>query len=753
MSIFNLKIWVHYYVSLLKRLGAFRFSLLLALAIICSDAVLQILLAHYFNASLDIADICRSFILGFLITPWAVYFLTVVVGDLEDARQRLDNTVARLQEMGAKEHQKNHELKSEIIERKKSQALLKEQTILLNSFLNTSTDLFFHRDLKGVFVSCNKAMKLATGRTEAQLIGLTAFDIYPEEYARVVVSRDQKALETEQEQIHEHWLHYPNGQQAFFEVRVLPLYNAQHVCVGVIGFGRDITDRKRHQESLEKASRDKTTFISTISHELRTPLNGIVGLSRMLLDEKLTAEQIKHLKTIHMSAITLGNIFNDIVDLDKLDRRRLSLASNHIDMFDFMSDLESLAFIQTEQKGLTLLFKQDGSVPRYFYADETRLCQVLWNFITNAVKFTEQGKVTIRCSCERKNCQQAELIFEVEDSGVGIPAEQLGKIFAMYYQVKGNNDTTGTGIGLAVSQQIVDAMGGTITVSSELGKGSLFTLCLPIKWPNVSVPKYLKKAKLPSLSILLVEDVELNVVVAKALLTKLGHQVDVAGNGKQALQKVAENQYQLILMDIKLPDMDGYQITALLREKHKDLPPIVALTANIFSNKDYFITKGMDSGLGKPLTVSSFNGMMEQFFTTQPPPLVEIKLTNVSEIDNQDSALNVYFDTAMLLELLEFLPISVMLENIALFQKVMPDYMQILDSNMVAKDQKRIVSEAHKIKGAAGSVGLKRIQQLAQKIQSPELPAWWDNIDDWVELMRSHYENDIVELKKWIVKQ
>lgn len=749
MGIFILKTWVHYYVALLRRLGAFRFSLLLALAIILGDTTLQMGLAVYFNEPLDISDVSRSFILSLVITPWAVYFLTVVVGDLEEARQRLGSTVSRLREMLAKDQLKTIELELEIVERQKSQKLLEERTILLHSFLETSPDFFFHRDLNGVFVSCNKAMESVTGRKESEIVGLTPFDIFSEEYATEAVNRDKKAQETGEQQIHEHWFHYPNGSKAYFEVRALPLYDLKHQCMGIIGFGRDITDRKKHQEYLEKASRDKTTFISTISHELRTPLNGIVGLSRMLLDEQLTVEQRKHLKTIHMSAITLGNIFNDIVDLDKLDRRRLNLVSNKIDMVDFISDLESLAFIQAEQKGLTLHFEQQGALPNFIEADDTRLRQVLWNLVTNAVKFTEQGIVVIRCFCEQQFTQNARLCFEVQDSGIGIPEDQFDKIFAMYYQVKGNRHATGSGIGLAVSKQIVDAMKGHIKVTSEIGKGSTFKLCLPIKYPELNNEQQQIVAPLPVLSILLVEDIALNVVVAKALLEKLGHHIDVAENGMQALEKVSKNQYQLILMDIQLPDMDGYQTTAMLREKHQNLPPIVALTANLFSEKEHFINKGMDDALGKPLKASSFNRMITNLFAEEMQ--VEEKAALPPEPEKElDTPL---FDKTMLLELMEFLPTSVMLDNIGLFAKMMPDYLQILDSNMVAKEQKGIVSEAHKIKGAAGSVGLKRIQELAQKVQSPDLPAWWDNIDDWVELIKSNYENDIAELKKWVVKQ
>lgn len=747
MHIFNLKTWVHYYVSLLKRLGAFRFSLILAFAIICSDSFLQILLAHYFHETLDIVDLSRSFILGVLITPWAVYFLTVIVGDLENTRQRLGNSVARLQVMSVKDKHKTEALQSEIIEHQKSQIQLEETAILLRSFIDTAPDLFFHRDLKGSFVSCNKEMELLTGKTEAQLIGLTPFDIYPEAYAQEVVNRDKLVQETLQEQIHGHWLHYPNGRKAYFEVRVVPLFNRQQQCVGILGFGRDITERKKNQESLEKASRDKTTFISTISHELRTPLNGIVGLSRMLLDERLSPEQVKYLKTIHMSAITLGNIFNDIVDLDKLDRRRLNLVNNQIDMLDFISDLKSLAFIQTEQKSLQLKFSQEDQLPHYIEADDTRLRQVLWNLVSNAVKFTDEGGVSIHCYSEALGKQKRKLYFEVSDSGIGIPADQFDKIFAMYYQVKGDRNAVGTGIGLAVSSQIIKSMGGEITVSSTLGKGSSFKLCLPVNCPDKKPKAVTSLIKLPSLSILLVEDIELNIVVAKALLEKLGHQVDCAKDGKQALQKVAENQYQLILMDIQLPDMDGFQVTQKLRgSKGFKLPPIVALTANLFADKTDYIDQGMDDALGKPLSIDSFNHVIRKFFVNS-----DAASTMVAHGQESGEKKESLFDEVMLLELLEFLPVSVMLDNVALFEKMMPDYIHILDSNMTAKDKNGIVCEGHKIKGAAGSVGLKRIQELSQKIQSPELPAWWDNIDDWVELIKSNYENDIIELKKWIV--
>ena len=189
-------------------------------------------------------------------------------------------------------------------------------------------------------------------------------------------------------------------------------------------------------------------------------------------------------------------------------------------------------------------------------------------------------------------------------------------------------------------------------------------------------------------------------------------------------------------------------VTKKLRQAHGDnLPPIVALTANLFTEKQRFIDHGMDDALGKPLGIEPLNEVLRRLFVHKDKQQEVQALLPCASPDSSDSL----FDVLMLSELLEFIPVSVMLDNVTLFEQMMADYLQILDSNMIAKDKDGIVSEAHKIKSAAGSVGLKRIQELAQKVQSPDLPAWWDNIDDWVELIKSHYQNDSVELKRWIV--
>lgn len=245
---------------------------------------------------------------------------------------------------------------------------------------------------------------------------------------------------------YEQWLVYPDGRKACFEIRKVPFYDRVGKRHGLVGFGRDITERKHYQEALENASRDKTTFISTISHELRTPLNGIVGLSRILLDTELTNEQTNYLKTIHVSAITLGNIFNDIIEMDKIERRKVSLDSQQIDFNEFISDIENLSRLLVQPKDLKFILEVKENLPSKIITDATRLRQILWNLIGNAVRFTQQGEIKVRIWYEGHE----QLFIQVIDSGIGIPKKSK-KIFAMYYQVKGSaGGRPETGIGLVL---------------------------------------------------------------------------------------------------------------------------------------------------------------------------------------------------------------------------------------------------------------------------------------------------------------
>ncbi|HEA0564603.1 aerobic respiration two-component sensor histidine kinase ArcB, partial [Shigella boydii] len=611
-----------------------------------------------------------------------------------------------------------------------------------------SPDLVFYRNEDKEFSGCNRAMELLTGKSEKQLVHLKPADVYSPEAAAKVIETDEKVFRHNVSLTYEQWLDYPDGRKACFEIRKVPYYDRVGKRHGLMGFGRDITERKRYQDALERASRDKTTFISTISHELRTPLNGIVGLSRILLDTELTAEQEKYLKTIHVSAVTLGNIFNDIIDMDKMERRKVQLDNQPVDFTSFLADLENLSALQAQQKGLRFNLEPTLPLPHQVITDGTRLRQILWNLISNAVKFTQQGQVTVRVRYDEGDM----LHFEVEDSGIGIPQDELDKIFAMYYQVKdshGGKPATGTGIGLAVSRRLAKNMGGDITVTSEQGKGSTFTLTIhaPSVAEEVDDAFDEDDMPLPALNVLLVEDIELNVIVARSVLEKLGNSVDVAMTGKAALEMFKPGEYDLVLLDIQLPDMTGLDISRELTKRYprEDLPPLVALTANVLKDKQEYLNAGMDDVLSKPLSVPALTAMIKKFWDTQD----DEESTVTTEENSKSEAL---LDIPMLEQYLELVGPKLITDGLAVFEKMMPGYVSVLESNLTAQDKKGIVEEGHKIKGAAGSVGLRHLQQLGQQIQSPDLPAWEDNVGEWIEEMKEEWRHDVEVLKAWVAK-
>lgn len=772
----QIRLLAQYYVDLMMKLGLVRFSMLLALALVVLAIVVQMAVTMVLHGQVESIDVIRSIFFGLLITPWAVYFLSVVVEQLEESRQRLSRLVQKLEEMRERDLSLNVQLKDniaqlnqeiavrekaeaelqetfgqlkiEIKEREETQIQLEQQSSFLRSFLDASPDLVFYRNEDKEFSGCNRAMELLTGKSEKQLVHLKPADVYSPEAAAKVIETDEKVFRHNVSLTYEQWLDYPDGRKACFEIRKVPYYDRVGKRHGLMGFGRDITERKRYQDALERASRDKTTFISTISHELRTPLNGIVGLSRILLDTELTAEQEKYLKTIHVSAVTLGNIFNDIIYMDKMERRKVQLDNQPVDFTSFLADLENLSALQAQQKGLRFNLEPTLPLPHQVITDGTRLRQILWNLISNAVKFTQQGQVTVRVRYDEGDM----LHFEVEDSGIGIPQDELDKIFAMYYQVKdshGGKPATGTGIGLAVSRRLAKNMGGDITVTSEQGKGSTFTLTIhaPSVAEEVDDAFDEDDMPLPALNVLLVEDIELNVIVARSVLEKLGNSVDVAMTGKAALEMFKPGEYDLVLLDIQLPDMTGLDISRELTKRYprEDLPPLVALTANVLKDKQEYLNAGMDDVLSKPLSVPALTAMIKKFWDTQD----DEESTVTTEENSKSEAL---LDIPMLEQYLELVGPKLITDGLAVFEKMMPGYVSVLESNLTAQDKKGIVEEGHKIKGAAGSVGLRHLQQLGQQIQSPDLPAWEDNVVEWIEEMKEEWRHDVEVLKAWVAK-
>ncbi|WP_233116178.1 ATP-binding protein [Aggregatibacter actinomycetemcomitans] len=541
----------------------------------------------------------------------------------------------------------------------------------------------------------------------------------------------------------------------FFTVLVEKLeHSRQALSCSVEDLRREVQERVSAEkklsealDNLEKINRDKTTLMTTISHELHTPLNGIIGLSRILLEENPSERQQNYLKTINSSALSLAHIFSDIIDLEKIDAKRIELNRKATDLYALLNDIANFALLMTEEKHLQFQLVCPPTLPNWLMLDGVRLNQVLWNLINNAVKFTQQGSVTLSV----EQTAEEEFALRVTDTGIGIAEQDLQKIFELYYQAGSDaNKSLGSGIGLSVSKTIAQLMGGDLTVSSEVGKGSTFLFTFKARQAIKPVEE---DEHLPlKLNILLVEDIEVNVVVAKSMLEKLGYQIDIAMTGAEAIRKFEQNYYDLVFLDIQLPDMSGFDIAAHFRQNYENgvydfLPPLIALTANVVQKKQEYLAQGMDDVIHKPLSLEELRHCLHDYFGEE---LAQFNLPS-----NKPQAESVELDTKMLTELVEMLGADFVKNNLILFERTMQDYVAELQQAYQTylndpHTQPEVLSIAHKIKGALASMGLKRLQWIAAQAQNADTADWQGNIAHWVNLLAKEWQTDVVKLREWL---
>jgi two-component system aerobic respiration control sensor histidine kinase ArcB len=729
----------------------------------------------------QVDDLITAAVLTIIGAPCLLYFFSKLVKELDHSRINLEEAVSQLERLRRHDVILNRELQNnirqlnyEIEQRKHAQteresmfAKLEQEikekseqelesrrlSTLTRSIIDASPDLIYYRNEEGRFAGCNKVAEALTGKTEEQLVGLSPHQVYDEELAAQVAASDQEVLETNSPITEELWLKFADDRRRYFEMRKVPFFDQKGRRLGLLAFGRDMTERKQSQLAIEQASKDKTKFIATISHELRTPLNGIVGLARMLRDTKLNAEQFEWVSTIYASAITLGNIFNDIIDLDKLDRDKVEMQYKTVNTANFVNEIASIIKLLAADKNLKFNWEIVEPVPLAFEADGTRLRQVLWNMLFNAVKFTPSGSVSLTMSATIQSSTQAEIMFTIQDTGIGIDKDQLDKIFAMYYQVQRDDfqSATGTGIGLAICKQMVDKMNGHIRVNSEINKGTCFEITLPVNISHQAPDA--EELRVTGLNILLVEDIELNVMVAKALLEKLGQQVAVAMNGQDAIDMVKETTFDLILLDIQLPDMTGFDVAKTLLEEDLVLrTPMVALTANVIKTREEYLQSGMDDVIAKPIKKSRIISVFNELFATD----LRDDLPNVASPKGQvmiEQEKQNVLETDLLNMLIETIGEGMVEASLAVFEDKIPEYMEILNVSLAADDKDEVCSQAHKIKGAAGSVGLSRVQGSANQIQQGDHPAWWENVHEWVEQLQMAIQQDVPYLHEWLKQQ
>ena len=419
----------------------------------------------------------------------------------------------------------------------------------------------------------------------------------------------------------------------------------------------DITDQKhamvelRHaKEAAEAANETKGRFLMNMSHELRTPMNGVLGMIQLALYENPSEKQRQYLETAIDSGKGLVRILNDILDLTKAEVSKLSILRDPFDLRPAVLEVVRILDLEARRKGLALNYTITAEVPERVTGDRLRLQQVLTNLVANAVKFTERGEVTVAVTCSRDPSGTPELMYTVTDTGVGIPADKQHLLFQPFSQVDDSltRPYGGTGLGLVISREIVERMGGSITFSSRAGKGSIFTVRIPCatEAPLVVLtdPHIERERVVPvaisanteerSLCILLVEDDAVNRVMQKLLFERSGFLTSVACNGQQAVNLWEREAYDLIVMDVQMPVMNGIEATRIIRRKESARGghiPILGLTAHAYQDDvDHCITAGMDSYLTKPVDLNDLIAAVKELCNVGNPALTVCRLSGAS---------------------------------------------------------------------------------------------------------------------------
>ncbi len=515
-------------------------------------------------------------------------------------------------------------------------ALNSSEDSILKDILLISNDWIWEIDTKGIFTFTSGQIKEILGYEVKGIIGKYVYDLFlPEERSRLK-KEIEKIISTEKPIINRvNWNLTKDGRKVCLLTNGIPIYNEAGILIGYRGVDRDITSEKLAEKKLqheikekqriekdlvatkkeaEEIARTRSEFIAKLTREIRTPLNGILGTSTLLKESPMNQEQYEFIEIIELSANNLLSIVNDVVDITEIETGHIALDQNNFNIIEVLNEIERKHAHKSREKNLKFFVEIKPGVPKFLKGDVFRLKQIFLHLLNNALKFTKKGSITLSVEKHSENHKGSKLLFKVIDTGIGMTKRHREGIFEELRQGKSALTKTygGSGLGLVICRKLVHLLGGEIGVESEPGKGSVFWFTVVFGQGISPQPKPMQKVSDESekdddrLTILVAEDNFINQKVLMASLKQLGHDVEIAVNGKMAVEMFKKNKYDLILMDIQMPVMDGItatkEIRKLEKEKHiKSKVKIVAITANVSKeDRDHCLKIGMDDYIIKP---------------------------------------------------------------------------------------------------------------------------------------------------------
>jgi len=619
------------------------------------------------------------------------------------------------------------------------------------SLIEASRDPLFTISPKGKITDMNEATVKVTEMTREKLIGTDFFDYFTEH---------DKAREGYQQVFAKGFVaDYPltirDGKLTDVLFNGSVYKDEKGNVLGAVVVARDITEQKRFEKELteaivfaelatgiaegaknkaenatqiaEDAVKAKQQFLSNMSHEIRTPMNAIIGFTKVLLKTDLSAKQREYLTAIKMSGDALIVLINDILDLAKVDAGKMTFEQTPFKMALSIAAMLHMFETKIQEKNLELVKEYDDRIPEVLLGDPVRLHQIILNLVSNAVKFTTKGKITVKVRLLSEDEQKVTIEFSVTDTGIGIPEDKIEKIFENFQQASSRTSRLygGTGLGLAIVKQLVEPQGGSISVKSKIDEGSVFSFILNFEKTNAEAEAEIEilgfDTEIKNIKVLVVEDIALNQLLMKTLLDDFGFEQDIAANGKIAIEKLSHkdsfgvvNSYDIILMDLQMPEMNGFETTEYIRNTMNSKIPIIALTADV-TTVDLAKCKavGMNDYIAKPvderLLYSKIIGLARNPVLT--------KYHGASEIDNNPDEKSKCTDLAYLLRRTKSDP-KLMMEMISLYLEQTPPLVRLMKKSLRDKDWTSLYAAVHKIIPSFSIVGISTdFETMAKKVQ------------------------------------